>query len=95
MGPEIKAKLEKELAEWRQKLDELRVKANLGKMELRDRERKLMEDFQPAFDKAMARVGELKDSAGAEAKALRAGIEAGWRELRKTYESVRGGQKKV
>ena len=94
MRKEIADKLEKELADWRTRMDELRVKASLGKMELRDREKKLIEDFQPAYDVAMKKLGEARDFAGSESKAVWAGLEAGWKELRKTYESVRGAQKK-
>lgn len=89
MFKEIAEKLDAELDAWRTRLEELRVKANLGKMELRDRERALLEEFQPAYDGAMKKLGELKDSAGDEAKAVRAGLEAGWKELRKSYEAAR------
>ena len=94
MRKEIVERLEKELADWRTRLEELRVKASLGKMELRDRERKLLEDFQPAYEKALEKLSEAKDVAGGEAKAVKAGLEAGWKELRKTYDSVRAAQKK-
>jgi len=93
MRKEIVDRLEKELADWRTRLDGLRVKASLGKMELRDRERVLLDGFQPAYEKAMEKLGEAKDFAGSEAKAVKAGLEAGWKELRKTYESVRGPDK--
>jgi len=93
MRKEIVEKLEQELADWRTRLDELRVKASLGKMELRDRERKLLDDFQPAYDAAMQKLGEARGFAESEAKAVKAGLEAGWKELRKTYDSVRDAQK--
>lgn len=94
MRKEIAEKLEKELADWRTRLDELRVKASLGKMELRDREKKLLEDFQPAYQSAMEKLGEAKGFAESEAKAVKSGLEAGWKELRKTYDAVRAAQKK-
>ena len=90
MRKEISDRLEKELADWRARLEQLRVKASLGRMELRDREQKLLDEFQPAYESAMRKLGELRDAAGDEAKAVKAGLEAGWRELRKTYESARG-----
>jgi predicted nucleic acid-binding Zn-ribbon protein len=94
MRKEIAEKLEKELADWRTRLDALRVKASLGKMELRDREKQLLEDFQPAYEAAMSKLGEAKDFAESEAKAVKSGLEAGWKELRKTYDSVRAAEKK-
>lgn len=93
MRKEIADKLEKELAEWRVRFEQLRVKASLGKMELRDKERELSEQFQPAYEQAMKKLGEMRENAGDEAKALKAGLEAGWRELRKTYEATRNQKK--
>jgi hypothetical protein len=94
MNKDLNDRLQKELAEWRTRLEELRVKASLGKLELRDKERELMERFEPAYKDALKRAAELKDQADDRAKAMRAGIEAGWKELRATYHAVREGQSK-
>lgn len=92
MKQEIRQRLEKELADWRTRMDEVRVRAKLGSMELRDKEREAIDAFEPAYEKAMARLKEAGDAAGAEAKAARAGIEAGWRELRRVWEDARKGK---
>ena len=94
MKNDLSDRLQKEMGEWRKKLDELRVKASLGKLELRDKERELMERFEPACQEALKRASELKDQADEHAVAMRAGLEAGWKELRATYTAVRDGQKK-
>jgi hypothetical protein len=94
MKNDFNDRLHKELAEWRTKLEELRVKASLGRLELRDKERELMERFEPACQTALKRAAELKDQADEHAVAMRAGLEAGWKELRATYNAVRDGQKK-
>ena len=94
MAESMGDRLSKELADWRAKLEGLRVKANLGKMELRDKERELADKFEPAYTQAMKKLGEWSESAGDEAKAMKAGLEAGWRELRKTYSAARDEQKK-
>ena len=94
MNNDLNERLHKELAEWRTKLEELRVKASLGRLELRDKERELMERFEPACQAALKRASELKDQAGDQAGAMRAGLEAGWKQLRATYNAVREGQKK-
>ena len=39
----------------------------------------------------MARLGEAKAAAGVEARAVRSGLEAGWKELRRAYEAGRKG----
>jgi hypothetical protein len=94
MGKDIGDKLKAELADWKTKLEGLRVKASLGKMELRDKERELAEKFEPAYTQAMKKLAELRDDAGDEAKALRAGLEAGWGELRRAYTAARDENKK-
>lgn len=89
MQKDVREKLERELADWRRRMEELRVKAKLGAMELRQKEREVIEAFEPAYDAAMAKLGEAREAAGAEAKAARAGLEAGWRELRRAWEEAR------
>lgn len=89
MRKEMADKLEKELADWRAKLEQLRLKAKLGTMELRDKEKELAEQFEPAYSNAMKKLDEWRANAGDEAKAMRTGLEAGWRELRKVYTDTR------
>lgn len=89
MKNEVRARLERELADWRRRLEELRLKANLGAKELRQREREAFDAFEPAYEAAMKKLGEAKEVAGVEAKAARAGLEAGWRELRRVWEETR------
>ena len=89
MRKEIADKLEQELADWKRRLQELRVKAKLGSLEMRDKERKLIEEFEPAYEEAMKKLAQVQQAAGAEAKALRSGLEAGWRELRRAYGEAR------
>jgi hypothetical protein len=91
---EIVEALRKELDGWRTRLEELRVKASLGKLELRDKEREAFERFEGAYETAMRKLGEARDEADDRATALRAGVEAGWKELRATYKSVREGRGK-
>lgn len=94
MKDDLADRFQKELTEWRTKLDELRVRASLGKLELRDKEREWMDRFEPAFRTAMQKLSDVKDEADDRSVALRAGIEAGWKELRATYRSVREGRPK-
>jgi hypothetical protein len=92
MKKELADLLQKELADWKAKLEQARVKASLGKLELRDKERELTERFEPAYQDAMKKLAELKDETDDRVVALRAGLEAGWKELRSTYKSVREGK---
>lgn len=86
---ELFDKLEKDLSTWRTKLDELRVQANLGKLELRDRHPELVEDFDAAYENAKEGLGKLGSSGVSTARTVVDGLEAGWEELRGLVDKVR------
>jgi broad specificity phosphatase PhoE len=90
---DVMEKLEAELADWRTKLDTLRVRAHLGKMELKDKEREMLEAFEPAYDQARKKLGEAVAGGGERAAALAKGLDSGWKELRKTYKEVLASRK--
>jgi hypothetical protein len=70
-----------ELDGWKAKLDEVRLKANLGKMELRDRLEELGQVMEPAQNRARKTLGVLAQAGSKEACALARGLQAGWEEL--------------
>ena len=82
-------KMEKELGSWRTKLDELRVQANLGKKELRDRHPDLVKDFDDAYRSAKESMGKLADTGISGGRTVVDGLEAGWDELRRAVEKLR------
>lgn len=87
---ELFDRMQGELDAWRAKLELARVQAHLGKRELED----ALERFEPTYDAALERLGQTAMAADARARALRGGIEAGWRELRTTYGTIREQQRR-
>jgi hypothetical protein len=90
---DILKKLEEEAGEWRTTLDTLKVRANLGKMELRDKADEVSKTFEKAYGGAKERLEVLRREGGDQLAAGVRGMEAAWDELRKTYKDVRKDQK--
>jgi len=80
--------LRAELDGWRAKLEHLRVKANLGKMELRDKLAELGEAIEPARDAAKDKLTRLGRSGAEEAKTLARSLHAGWDALLETHREL-------
>jgi hypothetical protein len=89
---ELLERMQAELARWRGRIDALRVKGSLGRMEARDKAEGLRQEFERAYRGARESLGEAARTGGERARALRAGLEAGWDELRRTYDEVRRSQ---
>lgn len=81
--------LKGELEQWQTRLDELRLKAGLGKLELRDRRDEALRNFERSYREARERLEGIREGAEGEVGMLRASVEAGWQELRRTYERLR------
>ena len=81
-------KLESELADWRQRFDEARLKAHLGKMEFKDKQEEVLEQFRPAYEKAKKTLETVAEEGEERARALGKGLLAGWGELSKTYKEA-------
>ena len=77
--------MEEELEGWRSRLDHLRLKANLGKMELRDRLGELGELLEPAHQRASRILGDVAQAGTEEARTLARSLRAGWEELVRTH----------
>jgi hypothetical protein len=73
--------LKAELESLRARLEQLRVQANLGGKELRDRLKELEAVVEPAYAKAKKRLSESVRTGAAEAKILARSLLAGWEEL--------------
>lgn len=67
--------LEQRLAGWRAELEELRVKAELAEMEVRQQAEPLLESFESFLSMAAARVAELHDASRESIELLRTGVE--------------------
>ncbi len=81
-------RLRAELDEWRARLDQLRVKANLGGKEARDKLREIEKRLEPEVDKAKRRLDEAVESGASEARTIATSLRAGWDELLRTYRAL-------
>jgi len=77
--------LEDELKGWRTRLDELRVQAHLGHLELRDKLAELGERLEPAREKAETRLAALAKNGTSEARILASSLRSGWQEVRRSH----------
>ena len=77
--------MEEELDTWRTRLDQLIVKANLGRMELRDKLHDLGELLDPAHQRAKQILSDAAHAGTEEAKNLARSLNAGWEELVRTH----------
>ena len=85
---ETMKKLQDELDGMRARLDQLRVKGSLGRMELRDKLAEFKRVLDPAYKKAKSTVGDLSRSGANESKAIAKSLVAGWDELCKTHKEL-------
>lgn len=81
-------KLQEELDGMRTRLDELRVRGNLGKMELRDKLTEYRTSLEPAYLKAKAKIADLSKAGAEESKTVAKSLVAGWDELLKTHKEL-------
>jgi len=81
-------RLQAELDEWRARLDHLRVQANLGGKEARDKLRELDRRLEPAWNKARRLLDEIVANGASEARTLGRSLLAGWTELRRTHREL-------
>ena len=92
-NPDVE-ELKGELDRWRARYDELRLKANLGKMELRDKLGEMEERFEPAYRTATDRLGKAIEEGKGEARTLAESLKAGWEAVRKTHRELRETSRK-
>ncbi len=81
-------RMRKELDEWRARLDHMRVQANLGRKEARDKLHELGERLDPAWRKAKDTLDGVVESGATEARTLGKSLLAGWDELRRTHREL-------
>ena len=81
-------KLQDELDGMRVRLDELRVKGSLGKLELRDKLTEFKDALEPSYQKAKSTLSDLSRSGAEESKAIAKSLVAGWDELRRTHKQL-------
>jgi hypothetical protein len=77
-----------ELESLRSRLDHLRVQANLGRKELRDKLGELERVLDPAYRKAKQRLAERAGSGADEVRVLARSLQAGWDQLVRTHREL-------
>lgn len=77
--------LKADLEQWRARLERLRVQANLGKKDARDKLRAFEDRLEPAFDKAKQHIDDVASSGAAEARTIAQSLRAGWKEVQRTH----------
>ena len=77
-----------EMNELEGKLETLRVKANLGKMDARDRFKELEKTFKEKSRPARTKLKELSSDSSEAWKDLAAGCEASWKEAKQAIQSA-------
>ena len=82
-------RLRTELDEWTARIEALRVRANLGGKEVRDKLQELDQRLEPARDEAKRLLDELAKSGADEARTLGKSLLAGWDELRRTHHELK------
>jgi len=88
MTDSILDKLRRELDDWRASLQHLRLKANLGGMELRDKLDEFGARLEPAQRKAEEQISRIAREGAGEAKLIARSLKAGWEELRRTHSEL-------
>jgi TPP-dependent trihydroxycyclohexane-1,2-dione (THcHDO) dehydratase len=81
MTDEFGERMRKEFGEWKAKLDELKVKANLAKMEARD----LVGDAETKLERFSDQLNSYVDTSAMKAESAREGVEAAWKSFKQAY----------
>lgn len=81
-------RLKAELDDWRSRLDQLRVQANLGGMEARDKLDEISQRLEPAWKKARGTIDGIVRDGASEARTMGKSLLAGWDELRRTHRDL-------
>lgn len=77
--------IQEKLDTWRTKLDELKLKAHLLKMEHRDKPDEILGELEDAYATCKRKFAEWKDAGTAEATGIGAGFTAAWSAFKKAY----------
>ena len=88
MSTEDTDKIQAQFDEWRTKLDELKVRGHLLKMELRDKQGEVVADMEDAYAAAKSKFLEMKAAGESEADKLEAGFTAAWDAFKKAYDNA-------
>lgn len=83
-----KQAMQEQLDSFRTKLDELRVKAHLLKLEYRDKPDEVVAQLEDAYGQAKTKFGEWTATAETEAQGVGAGFTAAWEAFKDAYKNA-------
>jgi len=81
-------KLAEELKKGKARLDELRLRGELLKMELRDKKDDTLTSLDRAYGEAKVKFEKMREAAGEERERLGAGCQAAWEAFQKAYKDA-------
>ncbi len=88
MSSENRDKYQEQLDAMRQKLDELRLKGHLLKMELQDNKDEVLEGMESAYGVAKEKFKEFTAASETEADKFGSAFKAAWGAFKKTYDDA-------
>ena len=83
-----KQEIQAQLDSWRTRLDELKVKGHLLKMEYRDKQDEVVGQIETAYAAAKEKFHELKDAGEDQADKLGSGFTAAWDAFKQAYDGA-------
>lgn len=82
-------RLKQDLETWRTRLDEVKVKASLAKLEAKDGSAETLDRFERRYAEARETLREWKESGRVEWTAATESLRAGWEQARDTYRELK------
>jgi hypothetical protein len=80
--------INKNLDQWRRRIDELAVQADLAKLDVRDLARKQLDTAQNAYLAASFKLAEARKDAGVSIETLRTGLEQLLQDVKDAFEAA-------
>ena len=87
-NPDVVARITRALDEWRTRIDELIVQADLASLDVREEARTRLDVAENVYLAARSRLSEAHRDAGSSATSLLQGLEQLVHDLRQAYESA-------
>ncbi|MHC4953544.1 MAG: sll1863 family stress response protein [Planctomycetota bacterium] len=81
-------KFQEQLDEWQGKLDQLKVRGNLFKMEYRDKQDEVFSSISSAYDDAKSKFADWTEAGAAEADRVGTGFKAAWSAFKDAYKNA-------
>ena len=81
-------KFQAQMDEWQGKLDQLKVRGNLFKMEYRDKQDEAFNSIRSTYDDAKDKFNDWSEAGAAEADRVGTGFKAAWQAFQDAYNNA-------